>query len=103
MKNYKLQFETKTIKIKIKIRLAEKELTYLTPIQSENDFNLNSKIHIVYNDHFLCTDSSCATNFIPTKISYCKKRGRDLNSHLRDGFIVCTPRVTKILDCSLEK
>ena len=41
MKNYKLQFETKTIKIKI--RLAEKELTYLTPIQSENDFNLNSK------------------------------------------------------------
>ena len=43
MKNYKLQFETKTIKIKIKIRLAEKELTYLTPIQSENDFNLNSK------------------------------------------------------------
>ena len=32
-----------------------------------------------------------------------KKQGRDLNSHLHDGVIVCTPRVTKILDCSLEK
>ena len=29
---HKLQFETKTIKIKIKMRVAEKERTYLTPI-----------------------------------------------------------------------
>ena len=65
--------------------------------------NVNVDVHSRQLDHFLCTDSSCATNFIPTKISYWKKRGRDLNSHLRDGFIVCTPRVTKILDCSLEK
>ena len=32
MNNHKLQFETKTIKIKIKMRVAEKERTYLTPI-----------------------------------------------------------------------
>ena len=63
------------------MRLAEKERTYLTPIQSENDFNLNSKtfeysvgiLSIVI--IFLCTDSSCARNFIPTKIYLTEKTG----------------------------
>ena len=37
-----------------------------------------------------CTDSSCARNFIPSKINIAR-------------WLYCTPTVTKIQDCSLGK
>ena len=77
------------------MRLAEKERTYLTPIQSENDFNLNSKtfeysvgilsIVIIFNARILLVQET----LYPLKFLTEKKRGGGgLNSHLHEGFIV---------------
>ena len=74
------------------MRLAEKERTYLTPIQSENDFNLNSKTFeysvgilsiVIYVRILLVQETLYLLKYI-----LLKKQGRDLNSHLHDGFIV---------------